>query len=427
MYISMSDNNSSTSVQVVKNVFETDDITNILNNDVVQQKRQLLKNTNKIRFSLEVNDIIKNKLTNAFNLPSMNNMSEIPMTWIKGNTPEHKDVSIDESFKNTYLLYLTDSYGNFVINEDKYDMLSNTGYIFNEGLSHKTIDIEDDSERLLVGPINEYCTPVGINPYVINPNTGSSNGGNIITITNEYEPFTDRVPTSYTVTYTSGNNAITSSAITLIDPNNIQITMEPISYWDDAQIGVNYFYLTFPNGDFIFIREYIYTEPFICFKEDTKILTDKGYTPIQELKKGDLVKTLHNNYLPIDMIGKREMYHPCSNERIKDQLYTCSKNQYPELFEDLVITGLHSILVDKFKPDEKEKTTALLGKKIITDHKYCLPVCVDERASVYAIPGNYTIYHLVLTSKNENTNYGIYANGLLTESCSKKVFNTYYV
>jgi hypothetical protein len=422
----MSDNNSSTSVQVVKNVFETDDINNILNNDVVQQKRKLLKNTNKIRFSLEVNDIIKNKLTNAFNLPSMNNMSEIPMTWIKGNTPEHKDVSIDESFKNTYLLYLTDSYGNFVINEDKYDMLSNTGYIFNEGLSHKTIDIEDNSERLLVGPINEYCTPVGT-AYVINPATGSSNGGNIITITDLYVPFTDRLPTSYTVTSTWDNNTITSSAITLIDNYTIQITMQPRSYWDDAEIGVNYLFVTFPTGDFVFIGQYTYTQPVICFKEDTKILTDKGYLPIQELKKGDLVKTLHNDYLPIDMIGKREMYHTAVSERIKDQLYTCSKDQYPELFEDLVITGLHSILVDKFKSDEKEKVSALLGKKIITDHKYCLPVCVDERSSVYANPGNYTIYHLVLTSKNENTNYGIYANGLLTESCSKKVFNTYYV
>ena len=30
----------------------------------------------------------------------------------------------------------------------------------------------------------------------------------------------------------------------------------------------------------------------ICFKEDSKILTDKGYIPIQDLRKGDLVKTL---------------------------------------------------------------------------------------------------------------------------------------
>ena len=425
----MSDNNSGP-VRVVKNVFNIYDINNILNSDIVQQNRLLLQHTNKIRFSLEVNDIIKNKLINAFNLPSMDNMSEIPMTWIKGNTPEHKDVSIDAVFKNTYLLYLTDSYGNFVINEDKYDMLSNTGYIFNEGLSHKTIDIEDDSERLLFGPINEYCTPVGT-AYVLNNNTGSSSGGNIITITDVSSPFTDRVPLSYTITSTWGNNEITSSDFTLINNDyTIQITMKPLSYWDDAIIGDNYVFLTFPNGnvDFIYIgQQYTYTQQVICFKEDTKILTDKGYIPIQNLNKGDLVKTLHNNYLPIDMIGNKSMYHPAVSERIENQLYKCSKDKYPELFEDLVITGLHSILIDKFKAGEKEKVREKLGKNIITDHKYCLPACVNENASVFSTPGNYNIYHLVLKNRNEKINYGIYANGLLSESCSKKVFNEYYM
>ena len=45
--------------------------------------------------------------------------------------------------------------------------------------------------------------------------------------------------------------------------------------------------------------------PITCFKEDTKILTDKGYKSIQDLRKGDLVKTLNHDYKAIDMIGKR--------------------------------------------------------------------------------------------------------------------------
>ena len=158
-----------------------------------------------------------------------------------------------------------------------------------------------------------------------------------------------------------------------------------------------------------------------CFKLGTKILTDNGYKRIEELRKGNLVKTLLNNYQPIVMIGKQDIYHTACQERIKDQLYKCSPNQYPELFEDLFITGGHSILVDDFLSDEqKNKTNKLFGKIYVTDNKYLLLACVDERASVYETPGKYTIYHLALENEDDCANYGIYANGLLVESCSKR-------
>jgi len=126
--------------------------------------------------------------------------------------------------------------------------------------------------------------------------------------------------------------------------------------------------------------------PIHCFKEGSNILTNKGYKPIQELRKGDLVKTLKHGYKAIDMIGKREIYHPALEERIKDQLYKCSKDNFDEIFEPLIITGCHSILVDKFASEEqKDKTSELLGKIYITDNKYRLPACADPRASVYEI------------------------------------------
>ena len=160
--------------------------------------------------------------------------------------------------------------------------------------------------------------------------------------------------------------------------------------------------------------------PITCFKEGTKILTDKGYTPIQYLRKGTLVKTLKNGYNPIFMIGKKEIYHVASQERIKDQLYKCSKNEYPELFEDLIITGCHSILVNSFKEEQREKIINTLGNICITEGTYRLPACVDDRAIVYETPGKYTIYHFALEHDNYIFNYGVLANGLLVESCSKR-------
>jgi len=162
-------------------------------------------------------------------------------------------------------------------------------------------------------------------------------------------------------------------------------------------------------------------DPIICFKEDTKILTNKGYIPIQDLRKGDLIKTLLHNYVPIYMIGKKEIHHPAKTERIQDQLYKCTKDEYPEIFEDLVLTGCHSILVDEFANEEQKEKTIEVNKIIyVTDRKYRLPACADHRASVYEHPGTHTIYHLALENDDYYMNYGIYANGLLVETCSKR-------
>lgn len=161
--------------------------------------------------------------------------------------------------------------------------------------------------------------------------------------------------------------------------------------------------------------------PIICFKEDSKILTDKGYVPIQDLRRGDLVKTLKHGFVAIHNIGRKDIYNPALQERIKDQLYKCSQMAYPEVFEDLVITGCHSILVDDFINEEQKQTTIEVnGDTYVTDRKYRLPACVDPRASIYENKGPHTIYHLALEHEDYYMNYGIYANGLLVETCSKR-------
>jgi len=159
----------------------------------------------------------------------------------------------------------------------------------------------------------------------------------------------------------------------------------------------------------------------VCFKEGSKILTDKGYLPIQHLRKGALVKTLLHGFVPIDMIGCRKIIHRPVKERIKDQLYICSREEYPEVFEPLVITGCHSILVDEYASEtQKQNTIKVNGDTYITDDQYRLPACADERAKVYDVPGTYTIYHIALEHTDYYMNYGIYANGLLVETCSKR-------
>jgi Domain of unknown function (DUF4347)/Hint domain len=211
------------------------------------------------------------------------------------------------------------------------------------------------------------------------------------------------------------------SQINLSDPSQVvnyaSISVEPLS---GLEIYQNNLYTSSPFSNEIY-QIALSPLPLTCFKEDTKILTDKGYKPIQDLRKGDLVKTLKHDYKAIDMIGKREIYHPASKERIKDQLYKCSQNEYPEIFEPLIITGCHCILEDNFKSEEqKEKVIEVNGNVYITDNKYRIPACADLRASVYEDAGNHTIYHLALENDDYYMNYGVYANGLLVETCSKR-------
>ena len=161
-----------------------------------------------------------------------------------------------------------------------------------------------------------------------------------------------------------------------------------------------------------------------CFLENTRILCLKDnmemYVPIQDLRKGDLIKTLNSGYKALNMIGSRDILNVLSDERDKNKLYVCSKDQYPEVFEDLVITGCHSVLVDDLDDKERIEIVKLMGQIYVTDNMYRLPACIDVRTNLYDKEGLFTIYHIALDNDDYYMNYGVYANGLLVETCSKR-------
>jgi hypothetical protein len=101
-------------------------------------------------------------------------------------------------------------------------------------------------------------------------------------------------------------------------------------------------------------------------------------------------------------------------------MYIYTEREYHEITDNLILTKHHSILVNKFREGEKVKTQKELGKIYVTDGKYRLPACADNKANLFKTPGLYTIYHIALEHDDYYMNYGIYANGLLVESCSKR-------
>jgi hypothetical protein len=62
---------------------------------------------------------------------------------------------------------------------------------------------------------------------------------------------------------------------------------------------------------------------------------------------------------------------------------------------------------------------------VITDDKYRLPACIDQRTLLYEQEEIVSIYHIALEHTDQYMNYGIYANGLLVETCSKLYLDKY--
>jgi len=160
-----------------------------------------------------------------------------------------------------------------------------------------------------------------------------------------------------------------------------------------------------------------------CFLEGSTILCQvegvERYVPVENLKVGTLVKTSLNGYKPVVLVGSGPIRNPGTDERKEYRLYKCSRAKYPQLKEDLYITGGHSILENSLTETQAAETMKRLGDLFVTDKKYRLMACVDERAEPWNSAGTYTIWNFALEHHSTTMNYGVYANGgLLVESCS---------
>ena len=166
-------------------------------------------------------------------------------------------------------------------------------------------------------------------------------------------------------------------------------------------------------------------EPVICFRDGSKICVlnpvtgREEYTVVENVRPGTLVKTRMSGYVPVCMVGTSTVTIPAGRERTADRLYVCSKDQFPELTEDLYITGHHSILVNNMSDAEREECAEEMGRVYMTEGRCRLPAHIDRRTRVYEAPGAVErIWHFALEHNDEQMNYGVYANGLLVESCS---------
>lgn len=350
--------------------------------------------------------------------------NNLPMMWITGDSAHHIDRG-EGDFEETIVVYLRASAGSLVLSGIPYEIKENRVFRFPKGTEHSTINA---GLRLVLGPMSNTGFRVG------------ANGIYYFASAADVYPDPNFSNVVYTDYYSYPNNGIISASTTFPDSSSIPppYAGAVLSYWT-GQSGFSGSYIDVSyNPGATWVNDgnstYLYPiwsspERIMCFKEDTKILClEDGieqYFPIQNLRKGVLVKTLTSGYQPISYIGHSKIYNQGDSLRSKNRLYICHKEQYPELNEHLILTGCHSILVRTITDKEHVDTVELMGKIYITENRYRLMACIDERAKPYEEEGVFSIWHLALENEHDRANYGIYANGLLVESSSKRMMREY--
>ena len=160
-----------------------------------------------------------------------------------------------------------------------------------------------------------------------------------------------------------------------------------------------------------------------CFMGGTKILCqiddlDK-YIPVESITNDMLVKTYKHGYKKVIRTGYRGI--SCNYSKDIHNLYKLPKSD--DVFEDLYITGGHSSLVDDLDEFQKEETLKIWNKLEKIDDKFLLLTVLNKAFTKHEITEPVNVYHIVLENDDINGAYGIYSNGLLTETMSQHFFD----
>jgi hypothetical protein len=410
---------------ILDDFLTSDELAWILQNEnVMEKKDQLSSSSHKIRFTLDLPESIRVKL-------QLSSVTSIPMTWISGDSSTHTDVG-EKDFSETILVYVSGSSTgeSLILGNETYDIKTNRCFRFPKGTEHHT-EGSSGEPRLMIGPMSETGFPVGA-PTIY-----------YFAVYGDVYPTINWGYSVYTDSYNYPTNGVISTSTTFPDSSSIPppfpgATLVSWAGRTDDGFG-GYVDVAYNPGD-TWINEgrstYLYPiwsqEPRImCFKEDTKILcldtqdNQEKYLPVQDLRKGTLVKTGKSGYIPIALIGHSKIYNPANSLRYKNRLYKCHKGNYPELFEDLVITGCHSILVPDLTEKERADSQEFMGDIYVTENKYRLMASLDKRAETYEEEGVFPIWHFALENEHIRANFGVYANGLLVETSSIRMMSEY--
>jgi len=295
------------------------------------------------------------------------------------------------------------------------------------------------SFSLYTSSISTASTPAVFRNNNIFITTVSNTSTQYGTLTNP-TPYTGTAPTINNVTIQETTLSIAFTAGSVATPvattyyysldggityTNAAKTTSPIVISSGLKYGTNYqIVLKAYNGSMFSYESNSVSVSlqYPCFLQGSKILAmnvetdEEEYIPIENLRRGDLIKTVKHGYKAIELIGFRKIPNPLEISKESSRLYWLRKSKIPSLREDLCVTGDHCVLYRSITDNKREQIQDHMGDIYETEGHYRVPAFLDERSEPYKSSGPATIWHFALENSNVYHNYGVMANGLLVES-----------
>ena len=267
---------------------------------------------------------------------------------------------------------------------------------------------------------NDYSTIYNNTGYLIQNNNGGGTVSNLYTNLSSFSMVLHNYSTP--IISSNINNSYTwTSPPTFSEPSAWNSSVSP------------YLLNVFKNGPFL---SSVYTAynispsfipPPVCFNKGTLILTYGGaeevkdvWKPVENLKKGDLVKTYLHGYRRIDTIISSEI------ENNYDSLFECMYRlpKTKDMTEDLIVSGGHSIMEDELPQNVLEMYEMNNwfdgGKDSMIDDKHMVLACLSDKFEKIQNSDTFEIYHFSLENEGDgDRRFLVWANHVLTETPSQ--------
>jgi len=342
-------------------------------------------------------------------ITDINNISSV---YYNPSYPGYNIVGLIWDTVNSQLIGIASTYNTYYI-------INNSGYtpINYIGTSNSQSGITCDSTFMYILTLDRKVTQIYLST------------GNIATIIDLTSIISSGTPQGITV---SGNYLLvgcnnTNNTIYVIDITTPAIPALITSYNTE---NINITSIVSAN-DFVYFNNnnnnlYISNTSF-CFNEGTKILCmnhnlQDEYIRIELLKVGDFVKTYKHGYRKVSKVITGKLRN--NPKKWNMCMYKMIKTPTNGLMEDLIVTGGHSLLVDSISDAEQAKYDEMgltEFSKLTIDNKRLLLSSVSDQFIPMQDREIYTYYHLLLENNDDDEErFGIYANGVLTETPNVK-------
>jgi surface protein len=242
----------------------------------------------------------------------------------------------------------------------------------------------------------------------------------VTTETAETEPTMEGMLDNSALSVENYDNTLIGWAFQPVQPNVILGALN-LQYSSSGELARNVLINEPNNWD-------IQGDTLICFMKNTMILIlENGIEverKVQELKNDDMVKISTDEYKKLVFIGTKTIDITKNIDKIRIMKQGILGNNLPN--KDLLVTSGHSLLfnnlnyANEFYKSEFYDNNVEDYYKIMSQHCKLFEYVKEEELEDIIDGDNVSYYHFCLENEDEEGQYGVYSNGVLSETMALK-------